>query len=52
MTVYDPLEDRVEHLLQTYTLEEILELAGIEQSEVLYRLIADGIIELPEVEPL
>lgn len=42
----------VEHLLETYTLEEILELNDLTLADVLYMLHKNGDIELPNPEPL
>jgi hypothetical protein len=50
--LYDPLEERVASVLQTYTLEELLELNEIEVHELVYRLVTDGVLNLPSVEPL
>lgn len=46
-------EDKFEKLLEVYSLEEILELAGIEAVEVLHVLDEQGYLEdLDLLEPL
>jgi hypothetical protein len=46
------LEKAVEHSLDIYTLEEILDYNDVTVSELLVMLVQDGTIKLPEVEPL
>ncbi len=43
---------RINHLLQTYPLEEILAEAEITPELAVYYLVQDGFLELPENEPL
>jgi hypothetical protein len=45
-------EQAIEECLELYTLEEILEHNDLLVSELLLRLLQDGTITLPEVEPL
>ena len=39
-------------VLETYTLEEILELNDVTEEEALEYLVTQGFLELPEIEPL
>jgi hypothetical protein len=48
----DPMEERVRNTLETYTLEELLELNEIEVHELVLHLVNDGILSLPDAEPL
>lgn len=41
-----------EKVLQTYSLDEILELNDLTEADLLDLLIENGLIELPEVMPL
>ena len=45
------LED-IEHILETYTIEDILELNDLSPSDVLYYLSETDYIELPTPEPV
>jgi hypothetical protein len=42
----------VEKLLQTYTLEEILEINEITEEEVLYFLLQHKFLKVPNPEPI
>ena len=42
----------IEHLLETYELSEIIELNGLTEADVLYYLVEQKFIELPETLPL
>jgi hypothetical protein len=48
----DPLEERINFLLETYSIEELLELSDTTVFEAVYRLVEIGALTLPEVEPL
>lgn len=48
----DRWEKEVEHLLQTYTLAEVLEMNDLTDEEVLTHLLSAGLIEVPEVVEL
>ena len=48
----DRWEKEIEHLLQTYTLAEVLELNDLTDEEVLGHLLSAGLIEIPEVVEL
>jgi hypothetical protein len=48
----EDMEDRVRDLLETYSLEELLEMSDVTVYELVLRLVQDGTIELPAVEPL
>lgn len=41
-----------ETVLETYSLEEILELNDVTEEEALEFLVTQGFLELPEVQPL
>jgi hypothetical protein len=43
---------RIENILDTYSLDEILERNNLTEVDVLYRLYENGDIELPEPKPL
>ena len=43
---------RVEDILQTYTLSEILEFNNLTEEDVLYFLIEQHFLRLPDPEPL
>ena len=45
------LED-IENILQTYTLEEILEINDLSQEDLLYFLVEHDYVELPNPRPL
>jgi DNA-binding protein Fis len=49
---YDPIEERVRNVLETYTFEELLEYNDTELYEMVLRLVVDGVLTLPDVEPL
>lgn len=42
----------IENILLTYSLEEILELNDLTESDVLYFCVQQDFIQLPEPEPL
>lgn len=42
----------IENLLDTYTLEEILELADVTPSHALFLLISAGEMDLPDFQPV
>lgn len=42
----------VESILQTYSLEEILELNELTESDILHFLVEQGFIHLPDPRPL
>jgi len=44
--------DEVEKVLQTYTLEDILEYNGITKEDHLHMLVCDFGFEIPKPEPL
>lgn len=44
--------NRARELLETYTLDEILDYNGMEEADILKLLVEQGAIELPETEPL
>jgi len=44
--------DTAEHLLEIYSLEEILELNDITPEEALEYLVNQEFIKLPEIQPL
>lgn len=49
---HEDLEDRISDLLELYSLEDLLEMSDITVHELVLRLVEDGTIELPKVEPL
>ena len=44
--------ERARQILETYPLEEILENNDLTEADVLVILIEQGVIELPETQPL
>lgn len=42
----------VEHLLGTYTLDEILELNEITEEELLYFLLEEKFVDIPDPRPI
>lgn len=44
--------NRARELLETYSLEELLDYNGLEEADILKALVEQGVIELPETEPL
>lgn len=44
--------DEIEHLLDTYTLEEVLELDGLTEADALLFLVEEEFVKLPEITPL
>jgi hypothetical protein len=44
--------EEIENVLQTYSLEEILELNDITPEEALHSLVRLGLVELPNPRPL
>lgn len=45
------IED-IERILETYSLEDILEINEVQESDLLYFLMTEGYLKLPEPEPL
>lgn len=43
---------RAKDLLDTYTLNQLLEDNGLSEEEVLVFLVEQGLLELPETQPL
>jgi hypothetical protein len=43
---------QIEALLQTYDLQDIFELNGLTDEDVLYFLVEEEFLELPEPKPL
>ena len=43
---------RARELLETYTLDEILDYNGLDEADILKELVEQGVLELPETEPL
>lgn len=44
--------EKIEDILQAYSLEEILELNDLSAADVLYFLVEEEFLELPNPEPL
>lgn len=44
--------DRIIKILEAYSLEEIIEYNDEEISDILYYLVKEGKLKLPEVEPV
>ena len=44
--------EEIEHLLDTYTLEEIIEYNDLTEADVLFFLVRHRFLELPEIKPL
>ena len=44
--------EKIEDILQAYSLEEILELNDLSTADVLYFLVEEEFLELPNPEPL
>ena len=42
----------VEHILETYSLEDILEYNDLDEADVLRHLLTNSIIEIPEPHPV
>jgi hypothetical protein len=49
---FDELVEQIEKLLDTYTLEDILEDGGLTIAEALALLVTDGYLALPETKPV
>lgn len=44
--------EQIENILQTYSLEEIFELNDLTEEDVLFFLVKEEFLTLPEPEPL
>jgi uncharacterized protein YidB (DUF937 family) len=44
------MDEQIERLLERYTLEEILEVMGVDHKELIFRLVNDYDFELPEAD--
>ena len=42
----------IERILETYTLEEILEFNELTEADILYILVRDNILKLPSPKPI
>jgi hypothetical protein len=44
--------DQIERLLQTYDFQDIIDINGLTEEEVLYFLVEQEFVSLPEVKPV